>query len=1116
MKIRLPGNLLFGLLAICLSLTSVSSEAQGVYRFWGVTRQGGQNNTGVLFSLDSNANNYQVHHDFVLSNPGAAPYYTHLTEFNGKYYGVTLAGGDNNNYGVIFEWDPVTNVYSKKYDFSGDDAWFAYGSLTVLNNKLYGMTNRGGDHGLGVIFEFDPQTDVFNKLFHFSDNTGHSPEGSLTAYNGVLYGTTRSGGDHFGGTLFQFDPQTLAFDKKVDFGDFNGKYPAGQMVVVNNKLFGMTTDGGAQGKGAIFEFDPSNNNYSKRFSFDGSNGKYPYGSLTYFQNKLYGMTTEGGQNNAGVLFEFDPANFACINKISFGGSNGVQPYGSLAAGINTLAGMTWMGGQGNFGVLFEYDPATASITHTREFANSQQGANPLGSLVWNGTHFVGMTTSGGASNSGVIFEWNPTTDSYTKKIDFNLAENGSLPEGNLLEWKGKLYGASSRGGAFDRGTLYSYDQTSGSFTRLLDFEGSNGAYPTGDLAIFNGKIYGWTREGGDNNRGSIFTWDLTTQQLQLVYSFQSATGQIPSRGPVLWNGKFYGTTEGGGSNDLGTIYSFDPATAQYSKQHDFDDINGAMPAGNLAIRSGIFYGMTTDGGSNGTGTIYQWDPVNNIFTSRYSFEVTGEGVHPRAGLTLSANGSVFYGMTRMTNGQISFPGQEGPGVLFEWNPGNGQYTRKIDFDGSNGGLPVGNLSYSGGKYYGMTSQGGNGESYPGINIIVGGSGVIFEWDAANNIIDKKVDLLGDNGAYPSTNNLGRTKVPVAIGTDNNCKTVPSVIIDGTNNNKWVAITDEDGNVVAEINAQGNNLGAISTSFYINSGAIREDNRRRLYLDRDITIVPAVQPTSPVAIRLYLRGNEWQALKAASNSMGQPSGVNQIGDLAIYKLNTICGDVVTELANRHNSVGEAWSADYVLTTTVTSFSTFYFASANPAEAPLPVEFVSFTATLQNEDGLLDWKTQYEEAIARFEIQRSIDGQNFETIGLANPHNSSGSHHYQFRDSKITSLGLTRVFYRIREVSVDGQMLYSPSAMLNLPAMGTELVFYPNPVKADGNLRIQWNRSEAISARLLDQSGRQLRQYSWTLQPGRNQYPVSLNGMGAGYYLLEIRGAGWSKVLRIVKE
>ena len=1115
MKTRLPGTLYCFLTATLLLLSSASTEAQGVYRFWGMTRQGGQHNTGVLFSLDSSATQYNIQHDFTLSNPGASPYHTRLTKWNEKFYGVTIGGGDNNNYGVIFEWDATTNTYTNRYNFAGDDCWFVYGSLTLLNDKFYGMTNRGGDYGLGVIFEWDPATNVFTRLYHFNDESGHSPEGSLTVKSGKLYGMTRAGGDFYGGTIFKFDPVTNEFSKKYDFDYADGKGPHSDLTLADGRFFGLTSDGGANGYGVVFEWNPVTNVYTKHLDFDGSNGKYAYGSLTSFHDKLYGLTSEGGSQDAGILFEFDPVANIISKTVSFGGANGSNPYGSLTAGDETLVGATWMGGPGNYGVLFEYDPSVNSIVHTRELADQLNGTNPLGSLLCDGGSFYGLTSSGGAANSGVIFKWIPTTGSYDKKIDFNIAENGALPQGTLVKWAGRLYGTASSGGTANKGVLFSYDEATQQFTRLFNFDGEHGAMPTGDLIVYNGRLYGWTREGGDEGRGTIFEWNFSAQTLQVLHSFRNSDGSYPSAGPLLWNNKFYGTTTEGGINGYGVIYEFDPVNAAYTRRYDFDGAGGANPTGYLAVRNNLLFGTTTYGGLNETGVIYEWNPGTGNYSTRYHFEVQGMGVHPRGGLTLSYAGDVFYGMTRETNGNISFPGQEGAGVLFEWNPENGAYRKKIDFDGENGGLPVGNLSLSGGKYYGMTSQGGIGESYPGINFIVGGSGIIFEWDAANNIIEKKIDLLGDNGAYPSGNNLARATVPVANGSSNNCEAINSVVIDAANNNKWVALTDSKGNVVAEIHANGNNLGTVSGSLFINEGAVREDSKKRLYLNRSITITPSVQPATSVGLRLYINRQEFVDLKSATNSAGKPSGINFPADLSVFKLDNACGEVLEELTNRQTTTAGNWSADYVYNLAVTSFSTFYFSAAGSAEAPLPVEFISFTATLAGDDVDLKWETARERDILRFDVEKSIDGIDYTVIGNSNPFNTTGAHSYKYTDSEAALQNSGKIYYRIREVDMDGSSTYSRAVMVSLPDKPAHLVFYPNPVESAGQLKLQWNRTEKLLVRILDNSGRVLRQVSWQAQPGTSYLPVNMEKEAAGIYLVEVRGTNWKQLVRLLK-
>lgn len=105
------------------------------------------------------------------------------------------------------------------------------GSLTAYNDKLYGMTYEGGEIGNGVIFEYDPVTNVYTKKKDFNGDDGANPRGSLTAYNGKLYGMTTSGGAFFDGVLFEYDPATATYVKYLDFDQTNGAYPNGDLTV---------------------------------------------------------------------------------------------------------------------------------------------------------------------------------------------------------------------------------------------------------------------------------------------------------------------------------------------------------------------------------------------------------------------------------------------------------------------------------------------------------------------------------------------------------------------------------------------------------------------------------------------------------------------------------------------------------------------------------------------------------------------------------------------------------------------------------------------------------------------------------------------------------------------
>src|SRR5688572_15849506 len=93
-------------------LLSINVSGQGIYQLWGMTAQGGSDDIGVVFRADGEGNNAQPVHSFTRTNLGATPMYNQLTEYNGKFYSMTFAGGSN-DLGVIFEWDPVSNIYTK-------------------------------------------------------------------------------------------------------------------------------------------------------------------------------------------------------------------------------------------------------------------------------------------------------------------------------------------------------------------------------------------------------------------------------------------------------------------------------------------------------------------------------------------------------------------------------------------------------------------------------------------------------------------------------------------------------------------------------------------------------------------------------------------------------------------------------------------------------------------------------------------------------------------------------------------------------------------------------------------------------------------------------------------
>ncbi|MEP6951871.1 MAG: choice-of-anchor tandem repeat GloVer-containing protein [Ginsengibacter sp.] len=361
-------------------------------------------------------------------------------------YSTTSAGG-NDGAGTIIKFIPASNNLSVLISFKSNDlvnGSSPTGSLVLAGNgKLYGMTKFGGNSNKGVIFSYDPATGIYAKLLDFDGTNGAIPSGSLIqASNGKLYGMTMSGGtsvdDEFS-AIFSFDPLSSTFTKLKELHRADGYEPLGSLVQASNgKLYAMTSNGGSLNAGGIFSFDPVTGTYTKLMDFDGDNsGNNAWGDLCQAQNgKLYGMTSSGGANGFGVFFSFDPSSSTYAKLRDFGrtATDGRSPLGSLTqASDGKLYGMTTNGNFDDianiiYGVIFSYDPSSSAYTILKSFNNFNDGASPHGKFLQaSDGKLYGTTYNGGASSVGVIFSFDRSTSTYTRRTDFNNL-NGANPD----------------------------------------------------------------------------------------------------------------------------------------------------------------------------------------------------------------------------------------------------------------------------------------------------------------------------------------------------------------------------------------------------------------------------------------------------------------------------------------------------------------------------------------------------------------------------------------------------------------------------------------------------------------------------------------------------------------
>jgi uncharacterized repeat protein (TIGR03803 family) len=728
------------LLAVGLLLILVvAAEAQR--KLWGTASAGVSDNKGVIFNAADDGTGYTVKYNFVTDFPGVNPQ-NGLALANGKFYGVTNTGGAN-DVGLLFEYDPVNDAYTRKYDFGGTNGSYPSSAMALANNGLlYGLTFQGGANDFGVLYSYDPVNNIFTKLADLSATVGGRPQGNLMqASNGKLYGLTALGGGNSGGTLIEYDIAGNTLTKRVDLPASSS--PTSELTEAGGLLFGLTYGGGANGVGALFEYTPGGSSLVVRANFDGASmGSYPNGSLTLAGGLLFGMTSLGGANGFGTLFAYNTGTQTLTKKIDFNSTNGALPQSKLYQATDTnLYGTTTNGGASNEGVLFRYVIGTNSLTVRASFNSGNIGANPASSLVQAADgKLYGIAPYGGPTGNGTLFAYDPTNDTMLKRVDFSNSSNGSNPQsGMVLAPNGLFYGMTSLGGANAQGVLYEYDPATDTYTSKVDLSLSGtGGSPSGSLVLAaNGNLYGMTSSGGANGDGVIFQYVPGSISVSVKVNFSAATIGSAPKGSLMQPASttlLYGMTNAGGPSAHGTLFTFDPGTSTLVVKYSFTATSeGTNPQGSLVqAANGKLYGTTSAGGSGTSGVLFEYDINTDTYTKKVDFTGGSNGANPYGDVVQASDGKL-YGMA---NGG----GTNSNGIIYQYDPYalSNNYAVKFSFtDATSGSAPYGSLVEAApGKLFGTTSSGG-----------AQSSGTFFQYDISGTFTKIK-DLGGVDGASP--------------------------------------------------------------------------------------------------------------------------------------------------------------------------------------------------------------------------------------------------------------------------------------------------------------------------------------------------------------------------------
>jgi hypothetical protein len=242
-----------------------------------------------------------------------------------------------------------------------------------------------------------------------------------------------------------------------------------------------------------------------------------------------------------------------------------------------------------------------------------------------------------------------------------------------------------------------------------------------------------------------------------------------------------------------------------------------------------------------------------------------------------------------------------------------------------------------------------------------------------------------------------------------------------------------------------------------------------------------------------------------------AGRFDLGENAVF-CGTILADGAINLLDGATLVGRALSQAGSITLARNMVSM-------QAATPLPVELTAFSAEQQGQSALLRWATASERNSAYFEVQSSLDGQQFTRLTrVAGQGNSTQAHAYTWADLTWSGYAAGIVYYRLKQVDADGASTYSPVRSLASKArLATQFSVYPNPSQMGLGVQIAAAQNGPATLRLTNALGQLLLEKQLVLVAGSNQLDLpEAQRLQPGFYHLQLQQGAERQVLALVRQ
>lgn len=289
---------------------------------------------------------------------------------------------------------------------------------------------------------------------------------------------------------------------------------------------------------------------------------------------------------------------------------------------------------------------------------------------------------------------------------------------------------------------------------------------------------------------------------------------------------------------------------------------------------------------------------------------------------------------------------------------------------------------------------------------------------------------------------------------------------------------------------------------------------------DVRYYSGVNPSNTISGSTFM--NAYWDMQATGGS-GYDYSLTLMQDSAVH--GTI-GSVANLQVAKYLGSGTNWTK--IATTTVNNVTGFMnaagsntlgiFTGTNGLTNPLPVALTVFSGKAIGYDALLSWTTASELNSKGFELERSIDNNQFNLVTfVAGKGNSQAKNTYAYNDKDALSINNT-LYYRLKMVDRDGAFKYSNVVKVSTTHVAENAVaVYPNPFNNTCNVSITSSVDGAVAIEVFDLQGKTVLTQNATITNGTTVLNIAeTSSLKAGVYMVRVIAQGNVSVIKLIKE